>query len=152
MANSRIKDIATTAAAAASDDYLVIDGATNGTRKIAVSNVGGGGGSTEYDFTTTLTPSIDTRGVSGNYFYVYPTDSTTITIENAPKLKAYSVVGSVAYPLIVASSTPDTSNSRFYIMLKSLFGNPQGTTSTTVSGTLHIVAPFEISNVTAASM
>lgn len=41
MANTRIKDLSTTAASAANDDYLALDGATNGTRKILASNVGG---------------------------------------------------------------------------------------------------------------
>lgn len=38
---TRIKDAATTATSAATDDYLLIDGATNGSRKILASNVGG---------------------------------------------------------------------------------------------------------------
>jgi multimeric flavodoxin WrbA len=35
MGNIRIKDIATTAASTASDDFIAIDGATNGTRKLS---------------------------------------------------------------------------------------------------------------------
>lgn len=42
MANTRIKDLTTTATSAASDDYLALDGATNGTRKILASDIGGG--------------------------------------------------------------------------------------------------------------
>lgn len=41
MANTRIKDLTTTAPDAANDDYLVLDGQTNGTRKILASNIGG---------------------------------------------------------------------------------------------------------------
>ena len=41
MSNTRIKDLTTTALTAASDDYLAIDGATNGTRKIKPSDIGG---------------------------------------------------------------------------------------------------------------
>lgn len=41
MANVRIKDITTTASAPAADDYLAIDGATAGTRKISAANLGG---------------------------------------------------------------------------------------------------------------
>ena len=41
----RIDRISATATEAATDDYLVIAGATNGTRKISASGVGGGGGS-----------------------------------------------------------------------------------------------------------
>lgn len=40
MANTRIKDISTTATSAANDDYLAMDGATNGTRKILPEKVG----------------------------------------------------------------------------------------------------------------
>lgn len=39
---TRPKDISTTATSAAGDDYMVLDGATNGSRKILASNVGGG--------------------------------------------------------------------------------------------------------------
>ena len=46
----RIKDINTVATQAANDDYLPIDGATNGTRKILASAIGGGGG--DIDFST----------------------------------------------------------------------------------------------------
>ena len=38
MGNIRIKDIATTAASTASDDFIAIDGATNGTRKLDIYN------------------------------------------------------------------------------------------------------------------
>ena len=41
MANVRIKDITTTASAPNDDDYLAIDGATSGTRKISIPNVMG---------------------------------------------------------------------------------------------------------------
>ncbi len=43
MADVRIKDIVTTATDAAGDDYAVLDGSTNGTRKILASALGGGG-------------------------------------------------------------------------------------------------------------
>lgn len=42
MSSTRIKDIQTTASAAANDDYVALDGTTNGTRKILASNLGGG--------------------------------------------------------------------------------------------------------------
>ena len=38
MANKRIKDLATTASSAASDDFMALDGATNGTRKMSAAN------------------------------------------------------------------------------------------------------------------
>ena len=39
----RIKDLTTTASSPASDDFIALDGATNGTRKIPASDIGGGG-------------------------------------------------------------------------------------------------------------
>jgi hypothetical protein len=38
MADIRIKDLATTATSAASDDFMALDGATNGTRKMSAAN------------------------------------------------------------------------------------------------------------------
>ena len=38
MADIRIKDLATTASSAASDDFMALDGATNGTRKMSAAN------------------------------------------------------------------------------------------------------------------
>lgn len=70
----RIKDLTTTASSPASDDYLALDGATNGTRKIAASSIGGGGtsdditnastvtGSTVSDALETLSGEIATKG------------------------------------------------------------------------------------------
>lgn len=39
MSTTRIKDLTTTAVAASNDDYIAIDGATNGTRKIKPSDL-----------------------------------------------------------------------------------------------------------------
>lgn len=52
----RIKDL-TTASSPASDDYLAIDGVTNGTRKIAASSLGGGGTSDDITNASTVTGS-----------------------------------------------------------------------------------------------
>ena len=49
MANVRIKDITTTASAPAADDYLAIDGATSGTRKVLAKDL-----QTETDTTLTV--------------------------------------------------------------------------------------------------
>lgn len=55
--STRIKDLTTTASSPASDDYLAIDGATNGTRKIAASSLGGGGTSDDITNASTVTGS-----------------------------------------------------------------------------------------------
>lgn len=139
----RIKDLTTTATEAASDDYVAIDGATNGTRKILASDVGGG---KTYDYTSSLTPSMDARGVSAYYANVYPSDTSAVTATNANKIKAYILNAGVVYPLIVTQSNLYTAY--FYCIFKSISASVQNTSSTTISGTLHIVSPFEISNVT----
>lgn len=51
----RIKDLATTATNPAADDFIAIDGATNGTRKIPAGDIGGGG--TSDDITNESTVS-----------------------------------------------------------------------------------------------
>ena len=105
----------------------------------------------EYDFTTSLTPSIDARGVTAKAYTVTPTDASQLTVENCRKLSAYLISsgggGTEVKPLIVTDFT--VSSSIFRIYVKSIYASTQSTTSTTVSGTLHVVAPFEISNVTA---
>lgn len=53
----RIKDLTTTASSPASDDYLALDGATNGTRKIPASSLGGGGTSDDITNASTVTGS-----------------------------------------------------------------------------------------------
>ena len=140
----RIKDLTTTASEAAADDYIALDGATNGTRKILASDVGGGG-SAEYDFTSSLTPSIDSRGVSMGYYAVTPTNADDITVANATKIRGYLENGTGVYPLITVYAYVNSYN--FMVHFKSIYASTQATSSSTVSGTLHIVAPFEISNV-----
>jgi hypothetical protein len=144
MATTRIKDL-TTASAMADDDYIAIDGATNGTRKIAASDVGGGG-ETLYDFTSSLTPSIDNRGVSGWSCMITPQSSAALTVENGREIQAYLAYSATQiYPLIL--TTVAVSSTYFTVTLKSIFSSTQSTSSTTVSGTLHIVAPFQISRI-----
>lgn len=105
----------------------------------------------EYDFTTSLTPSIDSRGVTSKAFTITPTDASKLTTDNCRKVTAYLTSsgggGTSVHHLIIVYFTISSSVMRIYT--KSLEGNPQSTTSSSVSGALHIVAPFEISNVTA---
>lgn len=67
MASTRIKDLATTATQAASDDYLAIDGATNGTRKIKPEDLGGGGSSVSPYTSTPSALGTASAGSSDNY-------------------------------------------------------------------------------------
>ena len=107
---------------------------------------------TLYDFETAITPSIDSRGVTSLSVNVTPVSTANVTIANMEKLRAYLVNANKVYPLTCELSVaqPSISSPSYVSMwLKSFYGNPQNTTSTTISGTLHIVAPFEISSVTA---
>ena len=100
---------------------------------------------TEYDFTTTITPTLDSRGVSFYNYAVYPTDTSVLTNDNILKMRAYLQNGTTLYPLLIVQTYP--SSTYAVASVKSFFGNPQNTSSTTVSGTLHFIAPFEISRV-----
>jgi len=60
----RIKDLATTATSPANDDYIAIDGATNGTRKIPASEIGGGGTSDDITNESTVSGATVTAALS----------------------------------------------------------------------------------------
>lgn len=60
----RIKDLATTATSPANDDYIAIDGATNGTRKIPASEIGGGGTSDDITNESTVSGATVTDALS----------------------------------------------------------------------------------------
>lgn len=113
------------------------------------------GGTTEYDYTSTLTPSIDARGVTAYAFYVTPSNTADLTVDNARKIGAYlstvftASAYSGVYNLLVTQSYPDTTNNYFVIRVKSINASPQSTSATYVSGTFHIVAPFVVSSVVA---
>lgn len=79
----RIKDLTTTASSPASDDYLAIDGATNGTRKIAASSLGGGGTSDDITNASTVTGSTVSDALetlSGEI----ATKQDALTFDNSP--------------------------------------------------------------------
>lgn len=141
----RITDL-TTASAIEADDYVVIDGATEGTRKVLATDVGGG---SMIDFESSLTPTIDNRGTSVYALTITCADPSNLTTENLIKLSAYLISGGAIYPLIIAQLYHVSGNYYFTAQVKSIQGNVQNTSSTTITGTLHVVAPFEISSVTA---
>ena len=139
----RITDLPT-ATSINNDDYVVIDGATDGTRKALTSTVGG---EKLIDFTTSLTSfSLDSRGVFSKFLMVYPSSVSDITDTNLYKTSAY-IMGSSSemYPLVLTQVK--NANTYFGIYIKSIYDDVQDTTSRTISGTVHIVAPYEISTV-----
>lgn len=87
MANVRIKDITTTASAPNDDDYLAIDGATSGTRKILADSVGGkAGGITVVDHVSEMTDQElvylyngTETGYTAGHWYFYNTGTSAWT-------------------------------------------------------------------------
>lgn len=80
MADVRIKDLSSTATSAANDDYLALDGSTNGTRKILASNIGGGGSSISPYTSNPAALGSASPGSSDNYSrgdHVHPKPSAS---------------------------------------------------------------------------
>ena len=100
----------------------------------------------EYDFTSSLTPTIDSRGVNSAYYTVTPSAAASLTVANATKISAYLLNQTTAYPLIVTYVY--TGASSFSVTVKAIYASVQSTSTSTISGTLHVVAPFQIANVT----
>ena len=63
MANKRIKDLATTASSAASDDFMALDGVTNGTRKMSAANPS----VTTLTTSGVITPGGSVHGANGSF-------------------------------------------------------------------------------------
>ena len=90
MANTRIKDISTTTSSTNSDDYLAIDGATAGTRKITASTLGGNFDENvvvEFGGNKTTYASNFLRSENGSYY-----------------IDAYNVGGDIVFRTSVASA------------------------------------------------
>lgn len=118
-----------------------VKGAMSASDKAKLDSLG-----VEYDFETTLTPTVDTRGGRAILCLIHPKNTADLTFENAMKLHGYIKYSTkTIYPLITVYVS--VGSSAFIVDFKSFQGNPQNTTPTTISGTLHIVAPFEINNV-----
>ena len=74
MADIRIKDLATTASVTASDDFMAVDGTTNGTRKLSAA--------TPAFLTSVTTPSL-TSPASTNLTLGLGTGGTALTLTNS---------------------------------------------------------------------
>jgi len=131
MADIRIKDLATTASSAASDDFMALDGATNGTRKMSAANpsvttlttsgVIAPGGSVHGANGTAANPSfafasnqntglyrigVDNIGVAANGAKVLDIATTGLTVTGA--LGASSLTSPAATPLTLGLGTGGT--------------------------------------------
>lgn len=151
MATTRIKDL-TTASAMADDDFIAIDGATNGTRKIAASDVGGNETIYEKQFATYYNGNFSAAG--GNYiYYITPTNTSDVTQENAMKISAfYRTEDSTqaVCPLIVTECSV-SSSTRMTVYVKSIYALNYSTTTIQYlpAGYVYFRAPFEIASITA---
>lgn len=119
MATTRIKDISTTATQAASDDYLALDGTTNGTRKILASNVGGSTlnidvSGTEYEVTGLEAATVS--GVSGIYVYYDDGNNGSIFIPDGVGMNNVKQAIEAEIP----TKTSDLTNDSGYITLADL--------------------------------
>lgn len=103
-----------------------------------------------YDFETTLTPTINSNGAVPQHYKIVPKDLTNITLKNALKISAYLCITGNYYeeaiPLIVTACRSSLGVG-YTLSVKCIISSPQAT-GNTVSGKLHIVAPFEIDSVT----
>ena len=140
---SRIKNLPI-AEKASDDDYIAIDGATYDSRKISVTDASGG---REYDFTSDISPSIDSRGVYTTSLVIVPVDLAELTDDNLSKIEMYLLSDPNLYPLIITRGYVQAGYNRFVVYVKSLSASPQSTSTSTTTGIAHVVAPFEISSV-----
>lgn len=125
MANTRIKDISTAASSVAADDYLALDGATSGTRKITKENL-----SSSLDFMATgdVNDRSNSRGPVagvnlGRYGYLAPGSAYPGT---NPLQDNFTAVLTVRINKLV-------SHSPFIAML-----TPGGTQSSNEHGSIHV--------------
>lgn len=127
---NRIKDFSTTATAPASDDYLVLDGTTNGTRRIS-ANIHLGGISTQLAqptgtingtntaFTLPVTPAGDVIVLLNGLQVAesgYTVSGTTLTMTTAPQtgdrldVAVATLLAGVQKEIGIGTSLPATAN------------------------------------------
>lgn len=120
MSTTRIKDISTTALAAATDDYIVLDGSTNGTRKILASDIGGGStlyievNGNQYEVTGFEKATIS--GVTGMYIYYDDGNNGSIFFADGPAMSAVrnELIG------MIPTKTTDLTNDSGFLTLSTL--------------------------------
>lgn len=98
-ASSRIKDLSSTATTVAGDDYIAIDGTTNGTRKILATYLYGNGTGTGNGTVTGAASSVDNRLVTWN-----STTGTSIKDGTNITATANTVTSSGNITLVTATS------------------------------------------------
>lgn len=139
---SRINSL-TEASGINNDDYVVIDGATSGIRKVSPSEITGD----TYIYTSSYTVYPDSSGTMNAGFKAVVANTDDITTVNAMRIKAFLIKSSIPYPLIITRIKLLTDG--FYVQGKLIYSSTQST-PTSYSGTVTIVSPFEITNVTSS--
>lgn len=132
MANKRIKDLSTTAAVTASDDFIAVDGATNGTRKLDAYSPTFGG-----NLTVSGTGGVSTiRGAQSSV-------NAVLTLQNNGAGNDFS-----GLILDVAQTSPSVNSRRWLISSNyQNYGNLDIQRSTTNSGApTTVVASFDSSS------
>jgi hypothetical protein len=104
MANVRIKDISTTAASSASDDFVAIDGTTNGTRKLSAYNPTFGGTVSANAAALTTALPVSSGGTGATTLTGYVKASGTSAMTASATIPNADVAG------LAASATTDTTN------------------------------------------
>ena len=121
MADIRIKDLATTATTTASDDFMAVDGATNGTRKLSAA--------TPAFLTSVTTPSL-TSPASTNLTLAGGAGNSSIILTPAGTGNVGIGTTTPAYRLSLLANTATTVGTKTTIEIKSSDGlsDPAGQT------------------------
>lgn len=108
----RIKDLTTTAASAANDDYLALDGTTNGTRKILASDIRGTMMiEDEYGVSYPITQiqKVTLSGVTGvQVFYTDGIDGGSVFLPDGPAMNAVKQAIEARIPTATSDLTNDS--------------------------------------------
>ena len=163
MANIRIKDLSTTAAVTASDDFIAVDGATNGTRKLNAYSPTFGGNLT-VSGTSALSGAVKLGSGSAvalgaqavvvdagseMRLQLNSTDRPGIYFTAAGSNLATMRVNSTAFELITTSGTPISISQS--TLATTLAGNltVSGTGTSSVAGTLNVSGGFILNRINA---
>ena len=137
MADIRIKDLATTASVTASDDFMAVDGVTNGTRKLSAA--------TPSFATSVTTPSL-TSPASTNLTLGLGTGGTALTLASSTLVATFAGAVSVINALTTANSLRvGNAGSNVYLAAENNTGGSFVVGSTANAGLLVSQNPLQIS-------
>ena len=120
MADIRINALATTASSTASDDYLAVDGTTNGTRKLSAYSPTFGGNLTVSGGTVTSGTGTLTLNSSANTVVLQSAGTTALTLSTSQNATFAGQVGCTA---LKTGFINDATNSVSAITIADTSGN-----------------------------